>query len=606
MSTSRKSRLPFGRLVLVTAGMLIALLVTLSPAQAETGKKALILGPTVSGGMSSAEATRAVADGFTVDVVDAATWGAMTAAQFADYQMIVVGDPTCGSLPAVVSENATALADAVMARAGGNSKAGNRILIGTDPVFHFAQGGSALINAAIDFAGVQEGASGLYLDFTCGDIDWDSNGTPDGQDKLLPLLTADPSGAWAQNQSPPCGGDVSLISNADQFATLTSAQLRGWSCSVHETFPTFPTDWSALAIATDTTSAPTCGNDVDTGTAQCGEAYLLIAGTGIVSTAPDLSLDPTTATNPVGTEHTVTATVTNTDDSPRSGVLVSWVVTGANAGASGTCVPADCTSGADGKVSFTYTGANEGDDTINASITVDGSRQTATASKTWTAGEEGVPSMSLDPATGTNPVGSEHTVTATVLGGDDSPASGVLVSFAVTGANAGATGACAPADCMTGADGNVSFTYTGANDGDDTITASATVGETNLTATAAKTWTAVVDHGTGSITIVKSTFGHSSGSTVFPFVLTGHAYHAAFDLDTNPHTTTPDRWTFADLPAGAYTVAEVVPHGWELHRIACVDPDHGTTLDSVHAAANIDLDAGESIVCTFYDVPLHH
>ena len=605
MSTSQNSRLGLGRLLLVTAGMAIALLVTLSAAQAETGKKALILDSTVSGGTSSPEATRAAALGFTVTTVDDTTWGAMTAAQFADYQLVVIGDPTCGSLPEVVGANATALADAVMARAGGNSKVGNRVLIGTDPVFHLGQGGQALVDAAIDFAGVQEGATGLYLDFTCGDVDWDSSGTPDGQEKLLPKLTADPSGTWTQNDSPPCGGDVSLISNAAQFSTLTSAQLRGWSCSVHETFPTFPTDWAALAIATDTTTAPTCGNDVDTAEAKCGEAYLLIAGSGIVSTAPNLGLDPTTATNPVGTQHTVTATVTNTDDTPRSGVLVTWVVTGANAGATGTCVPADCTSGADGKVTFTYTGANAGDDTINASITVDGSRQTATASKTWTA-VEGVPSMTLGPATATNPVGTEHTVTATVSDSADAPLAGVLVSFAVTGANAGATGTCAPADCKTGADGKVSFTYTGANDGDDTITASATADETTLTKTASKTWTAVEGGGHGSITIIKSTFGKSSGSTVFPFVLSGASFHSAFDLDTNPRTHTPDRWTFEDLPAGAYTAVELVPHDWELHRMECVDPDHGTTVDPAHATANIDLDAGENIVCTFYDGPLHH
>ena len=81
----------------------------------------------------------------------------------------------------------------------------------------------------------------------------------------------------------------------------------------------------------------------------------------------------------------MTATVANPDDTPRSGVLVSFVVTGANAGATGTCVPADCKTDANGEVTFTYTGANAGDDTINASITVDGSRQTATAAKTWVA-----------------------------------------------------------------------------------------------------------------------------------------------------------------------------------------------------------------------------
>ena len=89
-----------------------------------------------------------------------------------------------------------------------------------------------------------------------------------------------------------------------------------------------------------------------------------------------------------------------------------FVVTGANAGATGACVPADCKTDADGKVTFTYTGTKAGDDTINAAITVDGSRQTATARRRGPLGGE--PDAGLDPATATNPVGTPHTVTATV------------------------------------------------------------------------------------------------------------------------------------------------------------------------------------------------
>ena len=195
-------------LLAICMSLVAALLIGAAAGQAETGQKALILSESVTGGASSKEALHATAAGFAVTVVNATTWGTMTSAQFADYQLVIVGDPTCGSLNQVVSTNAKALADAVMARAGGNAKVGNRILIGTDPVFHFSQGGEKLINAGIDFAGVQDGATGLYLDFTCGDVDWDSNGKGDGQQKLLPLLTADPSGTWSQNTSPPCGGDV--------------------------------------------------------------------------------------------------------------------------------------------------------------------------------------------------------------------------------------------------------------------------------------------------------------------------------------------------------------------------------------------------------------
>lgn len=384
---SRRSGLATVLLVGATVALSLGIALLASPASAETGKKALVLETSVSGGASSREAMRAVALGFTVDVVSEEAWAAKKASDFADYQLIIIGDPSCGDLPAVVSQNATALADAVMARAGGNGKAGNRVLVGTDPVFHDDQGGSKLVDAGVDFAGVQEGATGLYLSFTCGDDDYDGNGVGDGQDKLLPLLTVSTSN-WTQSGGV-CGDSVSLISNAAQFSALESSDLQSWGCSVHETFPTFPTDWTALAIATDSSTQPTCGTDVTTGERACGQAYILIAGSGIVAAAPNLSLTPSTATNPVGTAHTVTATVKDSEGAPASGVHVSFVVTGANAEAAGVCAPTTCDSGADGRVSFTYTGANLGDDTINASITLAGSTQTATAAKTWEAGEGG-------------------------------------------------------------------------------------------------------------------------------------------------------------------------------------------------------------------------
>jgi uncharacterized repeat protein (TIGR01451 family) len=395
MDESRRSHALLGGGLTVLLVALVASFAFATPAKATVGKQALVLDSSVSGGASSLEASRATADGFTVNVVDDTTWNSMTATDFAQYQLVIVGDPTCGSLSQVVSQNAKALSDAVMARAGGNTKAGNRILIGTDPVYHQSQGGAKLVNVAVDFAGVQTGATGLYLDFTCGDPDYNGNGIGDGQEMLLPLLSVDAAPVWTQDSSPPCGGDVSLISNAAQFSTLSSSDIRGWGCSVHESFPTFPTDWAALAIATDTTEKPTCGNDVDTGEARCGSAYLLIAGSGIVSTAPNLSLSPTTATNPVGTPHTVTASVTNPDGSPAPGVEVSFIVTGANVGAVGVCSPADCKSDSTGKVTFTYTGTTVGDDTINASITVGGSRQTATAAKTWTEAGPGGTDLSI-------------------------------------------------------------------------------------------------------------------------------------------------------------------------------------------------------------------
>ena len=85
-----------------------------------------------------------------------------------------------------------------------------------------------------------------------------------------------------------------------------------------------------------------------------------------------IKLDPETATNPVGTTHTVTATLKDLLGIPQIGVLVTFtIVSGPNAGASGTCsANAGCTTDANGEVSFTYTSNNiVGDDEIVAKFT---------------------------------------------------------------------------------------------------------------------------------------------------------------------------------------------------------------------------------------------
>ena len=71
----------------------------------------------------------------------------------------------------------------------------------------------------------------------------------------------------------------------------------------------------------------------------------------------------------------------------------------------------------------------------------------------------GVLSITLDPQTAENEIGTDHTVTATVGG----VAPGQLVTFAViSGPNTGATTTCSPnADCTTDANQEVSGTYTG-------------------------------------------------------------------------------------------------------------------------------------------------
>lgn len=123
------------------------------------------------------------------------------------------------------------------------------------------------------------------------------------------------------------------------------------------------------------------GEDAQGGTAsvtQCETIHLL-----------KLTAAPDTETNELGSDnqHTVTATILG-DPSQVGGRLVNFVVTGQNAGATGTCSPnADCTTDASGQVSFTYTVPIEpdslGTDTITVSTHIDAADPSVALSKDW-------------------------------------------------------------------------------------------------------------------------------------------------------------------------------------------------------------------------------
>jgi len=78
-----------------------------------------------------------------------------------------------------------------------------------------------------------------------------------------------------------------------------------------------------------------------------------------------VGLSPLTATNPVGSSHTVTAFTQAANNAPVPGVTINFKVnTGPNTGKTGTG-----TTGADGKTSFTYTDtAGPGTDEIQAFV----------------------------------------------------------------------------------------------------------------------------------------------------------------------------------------------------------------------------------------------
>ena len=366
--------------------------------------------------------------GFTVTVRSGEEWEKMSAAEFAQYQVLVIGDPKC-SETALSAVNSAAVWTPVVMGSENGGHAGNRTAVGTDPEFHYASGGGGaqptvpgepqtagaehLVQDGISFAGSVPGATGVYFTTSCSDIGEDEPGAarsaaapasfpqealegPDGRDitDILDHLTVTGPGNWGEDVDPPCGGEVAQITTTAQFSTgptkLLDSDIQGWGCSTHIAFKAFPADWFALGIDLETEETPTCGADVEAPHEfVCGEAYVLLAGSGVSADAPDLTLTPKEGSDTAGGSHAVTATVVKepeakkTPEEPRktvpsAGTTVSFILTETNAGVAGTCTtPAGapdpgCTTDANGQVVFSYHDDHGvGHDTITAAASVE-------------------------------------------------------------------------------------------------------------------------------------------------------------------------------------------------------------------------------------------
>lgn len=335
-----------GLLLLGAVAMLAASFATAGGAAADPpapgDNKVLIYGPSVSGGTSSEEAVAAANLGFTVDVVDGATWAAMTADDFDDYRALILGDPTC---------SAGYLGDAESnATVWGGVVDGNVIINNTDPVFHSGQGGAALTENSVAFAVDEAGKTGLYVSLSCTA----DSVTPEPVPVLAGLGTF-------EDRDADCWNDAHIVATHPALAGMTDADLSNWGCSVHGRFTTWPSDFQVLVIAEDPTGPYTAGDG------SVGFPYVLARGEGLTAIS-DITLAPGTATNPVGTDHTVTATVVEGEPgstTPVVGTEVTFeVLSGPHAGTTGTG-----TTDADGEATFTYTGTAPGTDTIQARFT---------------------------------------------------------------------------------------------------------------------------------------------------------------------------------------------------------------------------------------------
>ena len=180
--------------------------------------------------------------------------------------------------------------------------------------------------------------------------------------------------------------------------------------------------------------------------------------------AATVTVTPLTDTNTVGTQHCVTATVRDAFGNPVSSVTVRFSVSGANTASGST------TTNASGEANFCYIGTNVGTDTIQAFADTDNDGVHDAGEPSGAATKIYVPrapaTVTMNPAADTNPVDSQHCVTATVRDALGNPTPGIVVRFTVTGSVS------ASGSTTTNAAGQATFCYIGPPlPGVDTISA---------------------------------------------------------------------------------------------------------------------------------------
>ena len=153
----------------------------------------------------------------------------------------------------------------------------------------------------------------------------------------------------------------------------------------------------------------------------------------ITAAIGNIALSPPTAQNEAGTSHAVTATVTSSGN-PLPGKLVSFsVIAGPNTGQvsdpnTGECsANSDCTTDANGQVSWTYTSnGSPGTDTIQACFNDAGTTKCATAEKLWVVSKADLSITKTGPAVVQS--GGSITYNITVQNGGPANASNVMVN----------------------------------------------------------------------------------------------------------------------------------------------------------------------------------
>jgi hypothetical protein len=188
--------------------------------------------------------------------------------------------------------------------------------------------------------------------------------------------------------------DARYADNTGMCTTFTGASVLGLDNASGFAIDARGTLHYDASITTDTGTSQDHGLAFVEAVEVTSQSGISSAGTGgakevfplsdLTPAPPVVTLSPPAATNPVGTTHTVTATVLSAGLLPVQGVRVRYAVSGS------TNLTGSCTTDATGRCSFTYAGPQlPGADTIVAYADLNGNgvedpgETEATAVKAW-------------------------------------------------------------------------------------------------------------------------------------------------------------------------------------------------------------------------------
>jgi PASTA domain-containing protein len=236
LKSSRFCKLAVSLVVVLVAGF--------ASAATASADKVLLFGPSVDGGASSVEGQQAAAQGFGVDVADAAAWSSMTTAQFAAYRAIVIGDNHDSG---EVSDLSAAEANAGVWGAAVN---GNVIVTGADPEYHADPGAGGdpgavtYISRGVEFAAGSPTQTGAYIALD----GYYNGGSPEQPAKVLDGFGQDAFGMVGEGSD-----DIHIDPAVSGPSALSDSILSDWGDTTHSYFSRYPTTFKVWAIGVDPT-----------------------------------------------------------------------------------------------------------------------------------------------------------------------------------------------------------------------------------------------------------------------------------------------------------------------------------------------------------------